>query len=243
MATFVLVHGATVGGWAWKHVVPLLRAAGHVVFTPTLTGLGERAPLLSPEVDLTTHVEDVLGVLTYEDLHEVVLAGWSYGGTVITGVAERAAARLACLVYVDACIPQDGESALDLFEGEASVRQRVYQQGATWVIRVTQQAHPWGITDEAEAQRVRWKLTPQPRRTWEQPVHLTSPAAAALPRLVGLCTEGKTGADAGPIMRGLLRCAERARATPGWRYRELPTEHAPPVSLPRGLAALLLEAA
>ena len=90
MATYVLVHGAWHGGWCWGRVTPLLRAAGHVVYTPTLTGLGERAHLLSPAIDLGTHVEDVVRVLHYEDLSDVVLVGHSYGGMVITGVAECA---------------------------------------------------------------------------------------------------------------------------------------------------------
>ena len=90
MATIVLVQGAWVGSWYWKKVTPLLRVAGHDVFTPSLTGLGERAHLAGPAIGLETHIEDVLGVLTYEDLTQIVLVGHSYGGMVITGVAERA---------------------------------------------------------------------------------------------------------------------------------------------------------
>ena len=92
--TFVLVHGAWHGGWCWKKVTPLLRAAGYPVFTPTLTGLGERSHLISPAVDLTVHTQDIVAVLDYEDLHDVVLVGHSYGGMVITGVAEKAAEHL-----------------------------------------------------------------------------------------------------------------------------------------------------
>src|SRR5215210_4421571 len=105
MATFVIVHGAWSGAHAWRRVRPLLRAAGHEVFTPALTGLGERAHLASPRVDLDTHIQDVVGVLEYEDLGEVMLVGHSYGGVVITGVAERAAPRLAQLIYLDAEVP------------------------------------------------------------------------------------------------------------------------------------------
>jgi pimeloyl-ACP methyl ester carboxylesterase len=98
-APFVLVHGAWHGGWRWKKVTPLLQAAGHEVLTPSLTGLGERAHLLGPQIDLSTHVQDITAVLEFEDLHNVVLVGHSYGGMVIAGVAEKAHARLAHLVY------------------------------------------------------------------------------------------------------------------------------------------------
>src|SRR5215213_2962657 len=101
MATFVLVHGGWHGGWCWKKVVLLLRTAGHGVFTPTLTGLGERAHLLTPDIDLTTHVQDILGVLEYEDLQQVILVGHSSGGMVLSDVAEQAATRVAHLVYLD----------------------------------------------------------------------------------------------------------------------------------------------
>src|SRR3954454_23529514 len=108
--TFLLVHGAWHGGWCWKNLTPLLRSAGHQVLTPTLTGLGDRAHLLSAEVDLTTHITDVSAVLEYEDLRDVVLVGHSYGGMVIAGVAERARARVAQLVYLDAFLPEDGKA-------------------------------------------------------------------------------------------------------------------------------------
>src|SRR5437660_801825 len=110
MATFVLVHGAWHGGWCWRKLMPLLRSAGHAVWTPTLTGLGERAHLGNPDVGLSTHVQDVVNVLEYEDLSNVVLVGHSYGGMVITGVAHQMPGRLAHLVYLDAFVPKDGQS-------------------------------------------------------------------------------------------------------------------------------------
>ena len=113
MAVFVLVHGGWVGGWYWSRVAPLLQAAGHRVFAPTLTGLGERAHLCSLAVDLDTHVQDVTNVLQFEDLHDVILVGHSYGGIVITGVAERTAERLAHLCYLDAFVPRDGQALAD----------------------------------------------------------------------------------------------------------------------------------
>ena len=110
MATFLICHGAWSAGWAWKKVRPLLRAAGHEVFTPTYTGLGERAHLVHPGIDLDAHIADVQAVLQYEDLRNVTLLGHSYGGMVATGVADRAAERMARLIYLDAFVPSDGQS-------------------------------------------------------------------------------------------------------------------------------------
>jgi pimeloyl-ACP methyl ester carboxylesterase len=114
MARYVLVHGAWEGSWYWRLVAERLGAAGHQVFTPSLTGLGERTHLLTPEVDLDTHIEDVCAVLHYEELSEIVLCGHSYGGMVITGAAERMAERIASIVYLDAFLPEDGQCLLDL---------------------------------------------------------------------------------------------------------------------------------
>src|ERR1041385_8588205 len=112
--TFVLVHGAWSGGWCYARVAALLRARGHTVFTPTLTGQGERAHLLSGAINLTTHIEDVLGVFHYERLSDVVLAGHSYGGMVITGVADRIAEKIKALAYLDAFVPENDQSLFDI---------------------------------------------------------------------------------------------------------------------------------
>ena len=114
MATFLIAHGAWSGGWAWKKIRRRLGARGHQVFTPTYTGLGERAHLARREFGLDTHIQDVLGVLEYEDLSDVVLLGHSYGGMVATGVADRAPQRLRRLAYLDAFAPRDGQALLDL---------------------------------------------------------------------------------------------------------------------------------
>src|SRR5262249_14497470 len=136
MITYVLVHGAWHGGWCWKKVTPLLRASGYAVFTPTLTGLGERSHLLSPEVSLHTHIQDVVAVVEYEDLREVMLVGHSYGGMVITGVAERVPARLSQLVYLDAFVPEHGQALLDLHSPDERARfqELARTQGEGWRI-------------------------------------------------------------------------------------------------------------
>ncbi|MGZ0244868.1 MAG: alpha/beta fold hydrolase, partial [Alphaproteobacteria bacterium] len=111
MASFVLVHGAWHGGWCWRDVRRVLEEHGHTVFTPTLTGLGERSHLLSPDIDLETHIADVINLLVWEELNDVILVGHSYGGMVITGVADQAKDRLRHIVYLDAFLPADGESS------------------------------------------------------------------------------------------------------------------------------------
>jgi len=120
MATFVIVHGGFGGGWEWREVARLLQAKGHEVTRPTLTGLGERSHLATASVDLELHIEDVVQHLAFEGLHDLVLVGQSYGGMVVTGVADRVPERIARLVYVDAFVPRDGESLFDLVGPELS---------------------------------------------------------------------------------------------------------------------------
>jgi pimeloyl-ACP methyl ester carboxylesterase len=235
VTTFVLVHGAWHGGWCWRRVAPLLRAAGRDVQTPTLTGLGERAHLLSRAVDLETHVQDVVNVLRYEELREVVLVGHSYGGMVIAGVAERAAERLARLIYLDAFVPLDGRCLLDFFPERAreETLARARSEGDGWRLPPRYEEQPFGVTDPADAAWVRSKLTAHPVATWTQPLRLASPTAAALPRTFVACTETSW----------FGQYADRARSEPGWGYRELPTGHDAMITTPRGLADLLREIA
>jgi pimeloyl-ACP methyl ester carboxylesterase len=244
MATFVLVAGAWHGGWCWRKVTPLLRAAGHEVFAPTLTGLGERSHLAHPDVGLTTHIQDIVNLLEYEDLNHVVLVGHSFSGMVITGVAEQVPGRLAHLVYLDAFVPENGQALVDLLppEGRQSNEARVRAEGDGWrllslrpVPWETFLREEWRVTDEAD---VRWmvaRLGPQPFKTMTEPVRYTNPAAAALPRTYVRCVDFPNPA--------FDRFAARSRQEPGWRYRELASSHDVMVTMPRELAELLLEVA
>jgi len=234
MAVFVIVHGAWSGAHAWRKVRPLLRAAGHDVFTPALTGLGERAHLATREVDLDTHVQDVVGVLEYEDLREVVLLGHSYGGVVITGAADRVTARLAQLVYLDAEVPEDGQSEYDLMppDERATYEEAARTKGDGWCIPPPV---PETLPDDLDPD-VRWvlsRMVPQPLRTFTQPVRLTS-SASTVPRTYVYCTGGKSGQPLPPYV-------DRARSEPGWVYRELAAGHAAHVTAPNDLADLLLQ--
>jgi pimeloyl-ACP methyl ester carboxylesterase len=233
MATFVIVHGAWSGAHAWRWIRPLLRDAGHEVFTPSLTGLGERAHLASPQVDLDTHVRDVVGVLEFEDLRDVVLVGHSYGGPVITGAADRVPGRVAQLVYLDAEVPRDGEAEMDLLppEERTAYEQSAKLHGQGWRI-------PPPVPDPLPAgldPNVRWamsRMVPQPLRTFTQPLRLTS-AEPRPRRTYVLHIEGKEGQD----QPGYV---QHAREDPGWRFIELAAGHAAHVTAPRQLADLLI---
>ena len=241
MATFVLVHGSGYGGWCWQLLSPLLRAAGHDVYTPTLTGLGERAHLATPDVGLETHVLDVVNVLKYEDLSGVVLVGHSLGGMVITGVANDAAHRLAHLVYLDAIVPQHGQSRLSLHtpEDAAAKEERVRTAGDGWRKpgRRAALAPRWdALFGSAEWERTR--KVPHPFKALQEPVRLQNPAALALPRTFIYCTRKSAGDD--PFL-GRAASIRRTGTESAWRFRELDSGHMAMFEVPQQLAALLLE--
>jgi pimeloyl-ACP methyl ester carboxylesterase len=235
MATFVLVHGSMHGGWCWKRVVPLLRAAGHEVLTPTLTGLGERAHLAHPGVDLDTHIQDVLGVLEYEDLHDVVLVGHSSSALAVTGVADRAPERIAHLIYLDGSVPEDGQALLDFFppDGQAARRARVEAEGDGWRLSPADPA-AFGVTATADAAWVRAKLVAQPFKTLTQPLRLTNMAGFGGPKTYIACVEAPTEGWRDAMI-------ERVRTERSWHYRELATGHDAMITAPSQLADLLLE--
>jgi pimeloyl-ACP methyl ester carboxylesterase len=242
MATFVLVHGAWAGAWIWKKITPLLRAAGHDVYATTATGMGDRVHLADPTIDLDLYVTDVVNVLEFEDLTDVTLVGWSSGGMVITGVAERVPERLAQMVYLDALVPADGENGYDaeLVPDEARAANAaaaeaagrpgflVVEPYAEWIRALT--------PDQADQAWLFAKFAPQPLLTYTQPIRLGNPAAAALPRAFVFCTEGKGEAD----VDFTVRTAARVQSDPGWRYRELADTHLAPVTAPQATAEALL---
>lgn len=233
MATFVLVHGAWHGGWCWQRVVPLLRAAGHSVFTPTLTGLGDRADLANAEIDLSTHVKDVLGVLQDEGLSDTVLVGHGYGGMVISGVAERVPNRIENLVYLDGIVPYGGDSVFDLMP--TSLRRELQEQaraeGDGWRMPWPP-LESWGITNPADVEWVSPKLVKQPLKTFEERLPVQNIAAIHITRSFIHCNN--------PLAEPFGRFAERARAE-AWRYHEIATGHDAMVTEPRKFADALFE--
>ena len=233
-ATYVIVHGAWSGAHAWRWVRPLIRAAGHEVFTPSLTGLGERAHLATPETSLATHVDDVAATLRCEDLRDVVLVGHSYGGMVISGVADRMPERLSQLVYLDAEVPLDGQSEYDLLPDDERRRydESARLSGDGWRIPPPfPDPLPPGLPPD-----VTWtieRMVPQPMATFTQPLHLANPDSGLPPRTYVLCTEGKDGQPTPPYV-------ERVTADPEWEVVRLPATHTAHVVSPGLLAEALI---
>jgi pimeloyl-ACP methyl ester carboxylesterase len=244
MATIVLVHGSHVGGWCWRWATPELRAAGHEVYAPTLTGHGERVHLASPEVDLDTHIEDVVNLLRFEDLTDVVLLGWSYGGMIAAGVADRSPERIAHVVYLDADVPRDGDtSSLPSRFARREELARAFD-GYRVPPAIDVDARPRGgpliAWPELPRETRAWvvaRFTPQILRTWTDPIRLTG-AGASLPTTYIRCTVGYDPTD-----EDTMRQDARVRSEPTWRYRELLADHFVPLTNPRLLAEVLCEIA
>lgn len=228
MATYVLVHGAWSGGWGWTGVARLLRAQGHEVFVPTLTGLGERSHLLHPGITLTTHIQDVLGVFTYEDLEDVILVGHSYGGMVITGVSGRIADRIRTLVYLDAFLPADGQSLLDF--GGPPGWQEAQKSTPGLISPIVFAARP--ENEELAAIRAR-KLGPHPLLTLTEGVALDGSERSIERRTYIWAT----------LSPGFERFYRQVEHDPAWKARTIDTGHVVMLEDPQGLASLLLEEA
>ncbi len=236
--SIMLVHGAWHGGWCWQRVVPLLAAAGHTVLTPTLTGLGERAHLARPDIDLELHARDLQAVLEMEDLQDVTLVGHSYAGFIISLVAERVRPRLRRLVYLDAFVPEDGKSVLDYVQPPE--RRRALQesgQATGWAAPVPLAA--LGVTSAADLAWAQPRIVPQPFGTFAQAVRLARPAGQGLARSFIACVQPASGSFG--------QFADKARAEPGWDVHELATGHdamiTAPVMLAEKLSGIVWQAA
>lgn len=234
--TFLLVHGAWHGGWVWERTVPYLSNAGYRVFAPTLTGMGEVANQANPDTGLDIHIQDVLNLMEKENLRNVVLVGHSYGGMVISGVADKAAERISQLVFLDAFVPKDGQSLADIIgpQGMAGIRQGAKVAGQGWRIP-SFPVERFGITSEADIAMVKPRLVPQPIKTFEEPVRLTNPAAASLPRTFIYLNN--------PAMGTFDGFAQMASKSKDWRYYEMATGHDAMVLEPQKLAELLIKIA
>lgn len=230
MTTFLLCHGAFSGAWVWREVSSYVRTAGHEVFTPTFTGTGERSHLANPDIDLDTHIQDITMVFEFEDLSDVILVGYSYSGSVITGVAELIPGSIQHLVYLDAFVHQDGQSQADIVGPDVMT----------------------GIKDAAQSSGDGWRIPhnyqsptpPAPRRTdlllktVLQPVSVNNPTAATLPRTFIYCLQGPK--DLGPVGKPITQAAEMAKNDDNWQYLELNSGHNPWETVPQELADLLI---
>jgi pimeloyl-ACP methyl ester carboxylesterase len=239
MATFVLVPGAWMGGWIWQEVARDLRPRGHEVYPVTLTGLGERVHLARPEVDLDTHITDVVNVFNYEDLNDVILLAHSYSGIVVTGVADRVADRLAQVVYLDSAPFVDRQSYLDINppETQESLLRQVEEKGDGWRLpfpawdELGDESTLAGLGDRERA-LMESRATPQPFRTYEQPLRLTRESPGEYQLVAIACNDMRN-----LIAAGVPGIAEMNK--PPWRYEELATGHWPMLSMPTELAETL----
>jgi pimeloyl-ACP methyl ester carboxylesterase len=239
VATYVLIGGAWIGAWAWRDVARDLRAKGHDVRPLSLTGLGERVHLGNAGVNLTTHIVDVINLIEFEDLRDVVLVCHSYSGVVTPGVADRIPERLSKLVYVDTAPLPNGTSMLDLNspEGQAEIRQTVEREGEGWKFPVPsfeeigKMASLKGLGD-AERARFRAKAVPHPFGTYTEPLALTRKTPPAIPQYAIACDNFRELLDSGNPMLDFLH-------GPGWSIELLDTGHWPMLSTPAELAATL----
>jgi pimeloyl-ACP methyl ester carboxylesterase len=230
MSTFLVAHGSWSAGWVWKKMRPLMAARGHALFTPSYTGLGERSHLAHKDIDLDTHIEDMLQVLKYEDLRDVILIGHSYGGMVATGVADRARDRIKHLVYLDAYAPEDGKSAHDYSTEERRNRQRKEAAGG-WKVMPAGKPADTPPEDSAWIDRLR---TPQPIQTYEQKFRYRN-GPLTLPRTFIYAKKPNAGDPFRPFMEQGKR--------EGWKVYEIDASHSPHVTAPEELMRILDEVA
>lgn len=234
MTTFVLVHGAWSGAHGFHKVRPLLRQAGHEVFTPSLTGIGERVHLASPQVNLSTHVRDVVNTILYEDLTDIVLLGFSYGGFVVTGALDHIGERVRHLVYLDAFVPDDGDTLAARAGGPVPVSITL---GERWLVPPS----PRQYDDENEAAFSEARRVPHPVGCFLEPVRLSR----RLEDFSFTRTYIKATAEApdAPGSQAFWAAAARAKASPAWSYHEIASNHMLPSNRPRELAEILLKLA
>lgn len=231
---FVLVHGAWHGGWCWRDVAGPLRAAGHTVFTPTLTGLGERAHLLRVDTGLSTCIDDISAVILSEELDDVVLVGHSFAGPAISGVADRMPERLRQLIYLDAIVVQHGQSALSVFSPDVQRERRRTIDGEGLRMAIPEPAR-FGVLDPTQADWLRRRLTPHPLKAYTDPLQLRHPLGNGLRKTYVAVTD--------PWYAPLANIRDELRRQPDWEWRELAAGHDAMVTAPAALAQLLCECA
>lgn len=243
MATFVLVHPAFFGGWCWRKITPLLAAQGHTVFTPTLTGLGERAHLANPQIGLGTHIDDIINVLLFENLDRVILTANSSAGAVVTAVADRVPERIQQLAYVDAFVPVDGQCLLDIIplDRRLAMERLADQEGGGWLLPRFAPAPweqflatAWQVTGQADLQWLLPRLRPTPLGHLTDAIHLRHADAPQPRRTYVRCQRWPNSS--------FDRYAATAQSSPDWDYYQLDTSHVPQITDPDKLAAILLNA-
>lgn len=231
--TFVLVHGSWHGGWCWRRIADRLEKQGHKVFAPTLTGLGERAHLISAQVDINTHVTDIVNVIKFESLDNIVLVGHSYAGLIITGVAEQIGSAISSIVYLDAFLPDDGDTLVGLSPETVRIATFAARDKGE-ISRPFPPASVFGV-NEKDQPWVNSKLTPQPLGTSFTPIKTTG----AREKITKKTFIRLTGYQSPFFDKALAQC----RGDKSWRTFEIATGHDIMVNMPDELTSLILEAA
>ena len=231
----MLVHGAWHGGWCWREVVAGLTAAGRRVFAPSLTGLADRRHLLAADVSLATHVQDIVGLIEVEDLERVVLVGHSYGGNVITGVADRLRERLAHCVYLDAIVPPDGVAQWRWCDHNTPIDRELRLHAiasAGGRVLPPPPAKAFGLFYRHQLDWVAARLTPMPAAAYTGAITLKNGGSRGLARTYIAAVD--------PVYAAMQPTHQRMRAEPGWRYQEIATGHDAMISAPQQLTEMLL---
>lgn len=231
--SFVLVHGAWHGGWCWRRVSDRLERRGHKVYAPSLTGLGDRSHLIGTRPTVTTHIEDIANLIRFEDLERVILVGHSYGGIVISGVAEKVQRQIASIVFLDAFVPQNGATIMSLSrQGLRDAVNAAIKRGELGIPPARAAYFNVNAKDQAYVDR---KCTPQPIGTYDDPVKLTG-ARERIAKKTYIRAKGYNSA-------GFDAIAARLRADPAWNVQDMPCGHDAMIDMPDRLAELLLASA
>jgi pimeloyl-ACP methyl ester carboxylesterase len=229
--TFVLQHGAWHGGWCWSRVAEPLRAAGHRVYTPTHTGLGERSHLISKNITLDVVVQDLVNVFEWEELNDVILVGHSFGGIASTGAADRIPKRIRHIVYLDSLILQPGQSPFDAMPADvAEARRKLAQEFSGGVSMPVPDPKAFSITNPADAAWLKAKLTPHPLQTYETRLILKNPIGNGLP-----VTYVAVKPDYGPT----VAVRQYAKTRKDWNYVELQATHDAMVDQPQAVIDII----
>ena len=228
--TYVLVHGGFHGGWCWRDVATRLRARGHAVYTPTQTGCGERSHLLSKAITLATFVDDIANVIKWEDLDDVVLVGHSFGGSAISGVADRMPERIRQLIYLDAVIIEGGQTVFGFFDREVVAARTKAAQASGGLSIEPPPPSAFGILDEAQARFVQAHLTSHPLSTYTSPLNLAHPVTNGVPAVYVQCTD--------PVFASLQPARDWVKAN-GMKTVEIHTGHDAMITAPELLTDLL----
>ena len=235
-ATYVLVHGAWHGGWCWRRVTERLRGAGHAVFAPTCTGLGERAHLMSRDITLDTFTDDIAGVLEAEELSDVILVGHSFGGLPVSGVAERMPDRICHLVYLDSLLVEPGQRPFDILAPDVVARRiKAAEESSGGVSLPPQPPQSFGVTSEADIAWLKRRLTPHPLGTYASPLNIKNPVGNGLPRTYLACTA--------PRYAFLDSVRAWVRGQKGFGWLEIETGHDAMITAPDELARILVQVA